>query len=505
MFARLARFRALVARFPRPALMIVAVAAIATYLILGIIHLRYPFELEWMEGGMVDEVRRVLAGQKIYVKPTLDFVPYLYAPLYFYVSAAFAKVFGVGFFSLRLVSYLSSIGAGVLIAMFVHRETEEDDEDGARVGDRRFAALLAVGLFAATYRESSAFMDIARVDSLFVFLLLGALYLLRFGKDLYAHAGAALLFTLAFLTKQSALIVFAPVALYALIAHRRRAVVFVFGSLALMGVSFLVFNWVHEGWFYYFVFWLPRQHPLVPRMRYDFWIEDLFAPLCVACLSTLLYLFVPSRRSPRLFYAFAAAGMLGTSWAGRLHAGGWPNVIIPGFAMLSVLFGLGVYTALSLAREAPDKTRRGLEAFVLAAAGVQFVCVVYDPRPLVPTQQDREAGEALVRTIAAQPGEVFMPAHGYLSSLAGKRTFAQEMAMSAILGIDGGPPGYALKAEIVRALAEKRFGAVLTDTEFMRREIEQNYARKGDVFRDRSVFYPITGMRTRPRSLYLRR
>src|SRR5262249_52972427 len=47
-------------------------------------------------GGMIDEVRRVLDGRKLYDNPTLDYVPFIYTPLWFYLAAASSLVFGVG-------------------------------------------------------------------------------------------------------------------------------------------------------------------------------------------------------------------------------------------------------------------------------------------------------------------------------------------------------------------------------------------------------------------------
>src|SRR5580704_4656387 len=149
-----------------------AAAAVLLYLVIALSHLRYPFEIEWMEGGMVDAVRRVASGQKLYVKPTMDYVPFIYGPLWFYVAAGFAKVLGVGFFSARLVSVLASIGIMGYVARFVRRE-----------GGGRLAALLAVGLYAATYRLACAFGDLARIDSLSVLLVLAGLHALRFGAS----------------------------------------------------------------------------------------------------------------------------------------------------------------------------------------------------------------------------------------------------------------------------------------------------------------------------------
>ncbi|KYG06023.1 hypothetical protein BE21_37180 [Sorangium cellulosum] len=547
---RLPRFAVV---FLRVAVALAAAGAIGTYLVLGIIHLRFPFEIEWMEGGLVDEIRRALAGQKLYVKPTVEYVPFLYAPLYFYVAAAFSKVLGVGFFSARLVSYLASIAGIALIARIVHRET-----------GGKHAALLAAGVYAATYPLSAGFFDIARVDSLFVLLLLAALYVARFGRSMGSAVGAAALFTLALLTKQSASVIFVPVAAYLVLAGWRRGLVFAASGAAMMVGSVVVLDRIHDGWFWWFVFWLPRQHPWVERMWVDFWLEDLMRPLSVSCLLALFYVMVDRRvfssgdarvarasapgdarraaepadalrvaeadgaqlrgtdaavpsppapgstfalslsfRDGRYFYLFAAAGMLGASWAGRLHAGGWPNVIMPGFAILAILFGLGVHAAIVAASQLSEPRRHRLEAFLLVLAAVQFACLAYDPARYAPKSLDAKAGEHLLDKIRKVEGDVFIPAHGHLATLAGKRPYAHEMAVADILGINGGPAGADLRADIEKAILQKRFGAIFSDTDFYKKEIQQAYRLEGKVFEDKKVFWPVTGFRARPERIYV--
>ena len=140
----------------RIVVVVAAVAPIAIYLYVAVRRLGYPFELEWLEGGEVEIVNRVVHGQAIYVAPSLHYVPYPYPPLFIWVSAAFAKVLGVGFLAPRLVSFLASLGVLALLWQLVRRET----------GDT-VAGLVAAGLFAATYQASGAYFDLARVDSLF--------------------------------------------------------------------------------------------------------------------------------------------------------------------------------------------------------------------------------------------------------------------------------------------------------------------------------------------------
>ena len=51
-------------------------------LVVGLSRIGYPYELEWMEGGSLQNVQRVVGGESIYVEPSIDFVPFLYTPLY---------------------------------------------------------------------------------------------------------------------------------------------------------------------------------------------------------------------------------------------------------------------------------------------------------------------------------------------------------------------------------------------------------------------------------------
>src|SRR5690242_13004900 len=72
-------------------------------------RISFPYELHWMEGGSVDHVRRILAGEPLYVPPSIDFVPYTYTPWYFYLSAFVSRIIGIGFIPLRLVSIVACI------------------------------------------------------------------------------------------------------------------------------------------------------------------------------------------------------------------------------------------------------------------------------------------------------------------------------------------------------------------------------------------------------------
>src|SRR5579859_2021760 len=84
-----------------------AAAHLAAFLFVAAARLTYPFELEWIEGGLVDEVRAVLAGAPLYAAPNIHQVAFIYPPLYLYASAALSAVAGRGFLPLPLRSVLA--------------------------------------------------------------------------------------------------------------------------------------------------------------------------------------------------------------------------------------------------------------------------------------------------------------------------------------------------------------------------------------------------------------
>ena len=176
----------------RYSLLLLAISYIAVYLIIVCLRIQYPFELEWMEGGVVDHVRRILSGKKLYVNPSLEFIPFTYTPFYFYVSALVSKITGIGFTPLRFVSLISSLGSFFIIFLIVKRETRA-----------YFPSIIASCFFAATFQISGAWFDIGRVDSLFLLLSLLTIYVIKFHTSWQSHIIAGILISFAFLTKQA--------------------------------------------------------------------------------------------------------------------------------------------------------------------------------------------------------------------------------------------------------------------------------------------------------------
>jgi 4-amino-4-deoxy-L-arabinose transferase-like glycosyltransferase len=475
--------------------LLVSLAALyaLVYLIIALLRMGYPFELEWMEGAVVDHVIRVLSGQKLYVSPSLEFIPFIYTPLYFYVSAAVSQITSVGFFPLRLLSFISSLGCFFFIFLMVKRETRS-----------AFWGIIASCLFAASFRISGAWFDIARADSLFLLLLLAGLYLIKFGDSRRSYLLAGVLFSLSFLTKQVALIILLPMAIYCILTDRRGFVYFIGAAVGIIGISSWLLNRIHDGWYYYYVFHLPMQHTVMKGMYVDFWTKDIISTLPVACLMSLFYIFVQALNSNKkngLFYSLIFLAMMGAAWLTRLHLGSYDNVLIPAYAVLSILFGLGMHKAFESIVAASANKRKIMEICIYLICIVQFSLLFYNPLAQIPTQKDTDAGRALVDTMAQLPGNVLVPYHGYLPTMAGKRSFAHEAAVSDVIRDRDNPTKTKLIEEISRSIKEKRFSAIIVDSRWSL--AESCYVRHGVIFDNPDVFWPVTGRRTRPEVIYV--
>ena len=105
---------------------VVAALAIGTYLYIAVSRFSFPFDLEWMEGSVVDHVAQILAHGNVYVEPSLEFTPFIYNPVYYYVSAAVALVTGLDYTPLRAVSIAGSLLSLATIFAFCRRETSSN-------------------------------------------------------------------------------------------------------------------------------------------------------------------------------------------------------------------------------------------------------------------------------------------------------------------------------------------------------------------------------------------
>jgi hypothetical protein len=416
-------------------------------------RIAYPHELEWMEGGAVAHVQRALDGEPLYAAPSVRFVAFIYPPLYYEVSAVVARVWGPGYGPLRLVSALSTLLAALCIGLIVR----------SRAPGSFDCALIGAAFYLAAYRVLEGWYDLARVDALFLGLLLSAAWLLGKRESAAAHAAAALLMFLSFFTKQTALLIAAPLALWCVVFGRGALrVVFPAVFFAAVGLSTLIMNRLTDGWYGFYIFELPSRHAIQWELLTGFWRTDLFWFTAVAFIASVVALidgFGGGRRDRAWFDLLFFAGMIGSAWFSRLHAGGYLNVLMPAYAALAIYYGIGLRVLLVRVRRDPAM----LPAIYLAGL-IQCVCLFYEPADLTPSAATRAEADIFVNRLSRVEGDVYVAAHAWYPAQAGKPTYAHAMAVEDVLRADGDDnEKERLKRGFEEAIAEEVFDAIVMD------------------------------------------
>jgi hypothetical protein len=446
-----------------------AVAAVAVFLYGTARRICHPYDLEWMEGGMLCHALRLLSGRPLYGPPSVEFVPFLYTPLYPALLALFAHLFPLGYGLGRAISLGGFLGALVLGYVFVRR-----------AADSRACGLAAMSLPLAAFVPTGTFIDLARPDSLYLGLVATGVFVGWWRRRSHVGVGvAALLLVAAFFTKQTTTPFMAALGLALLISSPRRLPTYVL-TLALTGLPLLyLLNRSSAGWFWTYVFRLHQQHDFYPVRAF------IGSPLRLACLLGPGVLVVPwalvRRRTPALGFAalLGATGILasclgfGTQWA-------YTNAFLPGILFPAVAIG----TAAGLlvggeGREAPPRHRPQVVYVLLCASiacapggllpplGRHLPAALgitadeptgYALGPYLPRRADREAGRTLVARLKEAPGEVLIPFHPFYAHLAGKTTYLHRMGV-----LDVGRAGLGTPRGLGEAISAQRFSVVVMD------------------------------------------
>ena len=111
----------------------------------------YPYDLEWMEGGVLLHGLRVMEGKPLYAIPTSDFICFIYPPLYYWLLALGGHLFGLDYPVGRFISIVGTLGAAWAIVSALRYEKAA------------WPVAIAGGtFFLSTYEDSGAFFDIVR-------------------------------------------------------------------------------------------------------------------------------------------------------------------------------------------------------------------------------------------------------------------------------------------------------------------------------------------------------
>jgi len=416
-------------------------------------RLRYPLDLEWMEGGVLTHALRLASGQPLYAEPSVDFVSFLYTPLYPAVLAVLSKVFGLSYTLGRAVSILAFAGAlAVLVAAVRGIAQQFESEELAAVATA--AGLLGAAAVCLAFPFCGAFYDLVRCDSLWLFLVSAGLYGCSPGRSMTSIVLGALLLVLGFFTKQTAVpFMVAAAASVALTSGIKSGLVFsalAFGSTT---TAILVGQYMTDGWLWIYIHRLHQGHetlfekiwPETPRILLDYGFA-LLLPIA-ACVLLMAF---RRRLSRRLFHwACMAVAGLATAAVGSATQGAYDNAYIPAVyfgALLSaacvvelpaLAAGLGASTsdAVWSFGEPHGSWRGSLRAFGLLGLGILSAHAMIrwlDPSRHVPSRQDRAEAGRLLAYLTNQGPEVFVPCHPFYSVLAGGRGHLHVMGLNDV-------------------------------------------------------------------------
>ncbi|MGE0869343.1 MAG: hypothetical protein AB7P03_12310 [Kofleriaceae bacterium] len=447
----------------------------------------YPYDLEWMEGGMLHHAQRISSGEGIYVAPSIAFIPYLYTPLYPALLAMLGSLFGITYQLGRAISIVSLIGIAAVAA--------------AQIGSRRHqhpcrgpvwaGIALSLGLFAGIYPYVEGWFDLVRGDTLFLFMVTAGLAGLprwsQASSGLAGHAqvaaGAAVL-ALAFFCKQTGVIYVAAGGVIVLICAWRRLVTYVAtaGVLGLGGTWIL--NRATDGWFWTYVSKIHRAHDFnMDRFWKSFgnilWyypgltIVVAIALIVVAVTRISRKTFVPQAQPLLLWSAtFAISTVVGAVGWGTEFA--HFNAYMPAFLHGALAAGAAVPAVYACARvlwgERDHQRAVALASALAILAPLAIACLTHgwQPKRFMPTRNDVIAGNRLIERIHEFPGDVWIPSHPWYLALAGKQPHVHRMGIKDVTtrqqrvveGLD-------------RSLREHAFSAIVLDQRDVHLDVPQ--------------------------------
>jgi len=454
-------------QIPRAALLALCGWLVVSFVYVVVQRFRYPVELEWMGGGILDHVERVRRGESLYVAPSERFVPFLYPPLYYWTSALFARFMSV-LVACRAVS-IAATAANALLVWALARQ----------LGASRLWSAVAVGIFFGAYSLTGYWYDIERCDSLATTIVLFGAFAWARLRDRGGAVWAGALFAFAFLAKQQSLaFVVWPAAALAFTRQWKVLGRFAAGA-ALGGAPAIVYALVNP-WFWRYCVSMPARHGVDLDLVTGLLVDDfgkgfLLFGVTVVVLGTWAAAMWRARRGGAqddvvpgavLFAVFVSAV------TSRLHVGGWSNVLIGWVAFACVAAAVVLDRAERTLSAAGFPLAGPLGAMLLAAT--QLMHLAYDPKPACPDAQrvvDARLFEDAVRKWEAR-GDVIVPGRGHVTA----HEHFHAMALMDILR--GGAP---LPADFVQALEGRKYAAYVVD-EFGELTLEAIIGRRSELF-----------------------
>jgi len=408
--------------------------SISIYCYVAYSRLVYPFTIEWCEGNTFINIVQLLEGKQIFVPPSFDFIPSIYMPFYYYVTALLAKLTGQIMFSMRLISILASLLAFVSI-YFLCR--------GRKISPR--ISIVATGLFAACYGVTGYWFDVGRIDMLYIGLLLFAymLCVIRTKHEKLVGFFAGFVLFLSYATKQTALAAFPFILIYLILNHRWMNALWLGISFSASGILFVtIMNIVSKGWFWFYTYLIPSSHPVSIKMiTQNFWTQYISPKFLwiigIIALSALLLILVNDKNAffdKALFDFSFLLPLCIMSVSTMAKQWGYINGLLPIVAAFAVV-GAEAFQRITILLNLYSnhiKWRKVIYYLVSIAILFQFFALRYDFRSQIPNSATLKAGNKILKMISSSEAPMFIPTASYLLYLAGKPIHYHTAAMGDV-------------------------------------------------------------------------
>jgi hypothetical protein len=522
-------------------------------------RITHPFDLEWMEGGMLTHSWRILEGLPLYPEPGPEFIPFIYPPGFSSLLAFVSQWWTLDYTAGRTLSIIGTLCAAAAIIYVIWKH-----EDSPSVG------LMSAVIFLGCYPASGAFYDLVRPDGVAIGFLAWSLALtIDGGRRKIAFAG--LLLCASFLMKHNMAIFGIPILLASWMRGGwRTALHFLLFSALPAGCIVLGMQFHTDGRFLQYLIEVPRVHPIVSERVMPGTIRELgttlpimmalggwwflthmggkiqrplvgwsvgAATLCGVFFSWYsLQMDVPSGipvtsdlyaamgfwaigasiAMGLLVFLFAIAQQFRDGWL-QEHLS-WEWVLGASFAVVALgmtllmrghsggflnvfipmhwTLCLGGGIAISRLRQLTGSLWMGGATAVALLFQLSLLWQDLSPVSLVPSAADTEAGQNIIKALQDQEGPVLSPHASWLPVQAGHPPSFHLIALWDINHKDG--PFYDGVGQIQQAVQDQYWGTIVDGTRPLRYGIQQHYTETSSFELPKGVFAPKTGWRVRP-------
>ncbi len=401
-------------------IIILSAVFIAVYAALVIIRATYPYPLWVLEDEVFIHALRLSRGMPVYQDWDSTFVPLIYPPFYYFAGAICIKVFPF-LPALRIISATAILGTFAIVMIMLAR---------ARVS--RLFLVATAGFLCAVSPMLGGNWEQVKVDGLMLLSVLWAGEILTReklpGRNVIV---AAVLFGIAFFTKQTAAPFIIAGALFVFWREKRQLFLFLASlAVALVGLSLLIYVFAGKE-FAFYIFNVPLHQPLDPRSFFEdllpLWLRRFPVILLLSAISVPLLIKHGGGYVPRLLIYYLPASLLAYILP-RCKFAGYSFNMLPFVIIRSVLAGWGFHV-LKTRNSGNIRALRLLLVLVL----LQFALLTYNPFEFVPNADNYRINEAAVNEISRLEGQVYLPVRCYVAYLAGKDEYASFVAIQDVI------------------------------------------------------------------------